>query len=190
MAYCTNTQIKTALNITVADYDSQLTTLAATVSSRIDQLYNLPDAGFAVSADATRKYGPDDTCDGVLLLDAPLLTVTSITNGDGAVLASGQYRLLPLNAQRSWSIVPLSGYLWQWVPDGLISVVGKWGWSTTAPATVVEACTMYAGWLFKRYQGALQDATANQDLGQLVYGEAIPKQVLALLPPKNGKAIL
>ena len=42
---------------------------------------------------------------------------------------------------------------------------------------------MFAGWMFKRYQAALSDATVNFDLGELTYSQAVPKQVIALLDP-------
>ena len=42
---------------------------------------------------------------------------------------------------------------------------------------------MLSGWLFKRYQAALQDAAFSPELGQLTYSEAMPKQVRALLDP-------
>ena len=58
--------------------------------------------------------------------------------------------------------------------------------ASVAPPNVMEAATMWSAYLVKRYQAALQDATANQDLGQLVYSEAIPKQVLALLRPRGA----
>lgn len=191
MAYTTAANIGTALNIEGEEYSAQLTGLAASASNWIDQYCNLPANGFAVAVDSTRQYGPDDVHDGYLQLDLPLLTVTSVVNGDGTVLANGQYRTLPLNAQRAWMITPNSGYAWQWSNDGLISITGKFGWSAMPPAAVVEACTMLAGWMFKRYQAALQDATANMDLGQLVYSEAIPKQVTALLTPfRSGKRFL
>jgi len=183
-AYCTNTQIKTALNITVADYDSQLTALAASASNWIDQYCNVPDGGFAVTTDSTRYYNQEDVgIDGVLTLDMPILSVTTLVDATGVTLPSNVYRLMPLNSLHYWQIMllPSRGYVWTWTVDGLVAVTGKFGWSATPPTAVVEATTMLAGWMFKRYQAALQDSTANQDLGQLIYSEAIPKQVVALL---------
>ena len=50
---------------------------------------------------------------------------------------------------------------------------------------------MLAGWMFKRYQAALQDNAASPELGQILYGEAMPKQVMALLSPfRNGTVML
>ena len=40
---------------------------------------------------------------------------------------------------------------------------------------------MLTAWTYKRYTVGLQDATANLDLGQLVYSEGVPKQVQMLL---------
>ena len=87
----------------------------------------------------------------------------------------------PRNESRKHFIELLSGWGWGFTTDGEIIVVGKFGYSITVPDNITEACAMWSAYLLKRYQGALQDATANQELGQLIYNEAIPKQVLALL---------
>lgn len=189
-AYCTAADIRTALNITSTADDTRLTTLAGAVSTRLDRMYNLPDGGFAVSADSVRYYDEYSVCEGVLRLDMPCLSVTTLVDAASSTIPSNGYRLTPVNGERHWAIQLLSGYGWGWVTDGLITVTGKFGWSTAVPNDVHEAATMYAAWLYKRYQAALQDNTANQELGQLIYSEPIPKQVLALLPPRNGKAML
>ena len=42
---------------------------------------------------------------------------------------------------------------------------------------------MLAAWLYKRYQAGLQDAANNVEIGQMMYSERMPKQVVALLAP-------
>jgi hypothetical protein len=49
--------------------------------------------------------------------------------------------------------------------------------------TVKEATVMLAAWLYKRYQAGLQDAANNVEIGQMMYSERMPKQVVALLAP-------
>ena len=60
---------------------------------------------------------------------------------------------------------------------------GVWGLAASTPPPVKEAAIVFAGWMFKRYQAALSDATVNFDLGELTYSQAVPKQVIALLDP-------
>ena len=192
MAYCTASDICTALNIATEDDDAQIERLIDTVGARLEKMYNLPAGGFAVSANSTRYYDECAVEDGTLRLDMPCLSVTTLVDAGGVTIPTNAYRLYPLNGTRKWSIIllPSYGFAWSWAQDGLIAVTGKFGWSTAITSDVKEAVIMYAAWLFKRYQAALQDAAANQELGQLIYSEAVPKQVLALLPPKNGKAML
>ena len=189
-AYCTAAEIKTALNITSSTDDTRLGALADAVSTRLDRLYNLPDGGFAVAATSIRYYDEYSICEGVLNLDMPCLSVSTLVDAANMTIPADGFRLQPVNGVRKWSIQLINGYGWGWVTDGQIAVTGKFGWSTSVPNDVHEAAIMYAAWLHKRYQAALQDNTANQELGQLIYSEPIPKQVIALLPPKNGKAML
>lgn len=183
MSYCTVADVKDPgrLDITTTTPDAVIAQLINAVSLKLDQWHNLPTGGFAVSADTTRYYQYSDLKHGRLYLDMPCLSVTSLTNGDSSVIPSGGYRLHPRNESRKHFIELLSGYGWGFTTDGEIIVVGKFGYSTAVPDNIAEACAMWSAYLLKRYQGALQDATANQELGQLIYSEAIPKQVLALL---------
>jgi hypothetical protein len=183
MSYCTVADVKDPgrLDITTTTPDAVITQLINAVSLKLDQWHNLPTGGFAVSADTTRYYGYNYIARGKLYLDMPCLSVTTLTNGDGGVIPSNGYRLHPRNESRKHFIELLSSYGWGFTTDGEIIVVGKFGYSTTVPDNITEACAMWSAYLLKRYQGALQDATANQELGQLIYSEAIPKQVLALL---------
>lgn len=187
--YCTTANIKGAgrLNITDSGYDTQLGEIITAASRWIDRFCagDIVNA-FAVGTDTTRYYSQDNLQGGTLFLDAPLLAVTSITNGDSAAVASNTYRLWPRNAPYYYQVRLLStADGWAFDTDGEIAIVGKWGLalSGSTPEPIKEACAMLAAWMFKRYQAALADATANFDLGQLVYNEAMPKQVVALLEP-------
>lgn len=184
MAYCTESEIKQRLDINSATYDGMLGQLANVASDWIDAHCMLPQGAFAVAADTARYYDPSAlSYEATLKLDQPIVSVTTLVNGDGVTLPGAAYRLHPRNASPYWSIRLLSGYAWQFGIDGEIAVTGKFGWSLTRPKPVQEAAIMLSGWLFKRYQAALQDATVNLDLGQLVYSDPIPKQVTMMLAP-------
>ena len=191
-AYCTANDIAQALNIAGTQDDGWLTTLADSASRWIDAHCAVPWGGFAVATDSTRSF---DICaleDGELRLDVPLVALTSLTNGDGNAIDKATVRLYPLNGGHYWSIRMLTtGPGWQWVQDGLYTVTGKWGWSTTAPTPVKEATVMLAAWMYKRYQAGLQDAANNVEIGQMMYSERMPKQVVALLAPfRIGQRLL
>lgn len=188
MAYCTAADVRDSarLDITASTSDAGIEAIIDAVCLRIDQFSNLPDGGYEVTADTTRYYDYSHIHQGRLQLDMSLLSLTSLTNGDGSDLPTGSYRLQPRNTPQKWFIELLSGWGWGMVTDGEIIVTGKFGHSLTVPPNIAEAATMWSAYLVKRYQAALQDATANQDLGQLVYSEAIPKQVMALLRPRGA----
>ena len=183
-AYCTANDIAQALNIAGTQDDGWLTTLADSASAWVDAHCAVPSGGFAVATDSVRSFDACALEDGVLRLDVPLVSLTSLTNGDGTAINKATVRLYPLNGPHYWSIHMLStGPGWQWVTDGLYTVTGKWGWSTTVPTPVKEATVMLAAWMYKRYQAGLQDAANNAEIGQMMYSERMPKQVVALLAP-------
>lgn len=188
-AYCTTDDVRAIgrLDITSTNEDATLTQIIDAVSLRIDEMHNLPAGGYAVSSDTTRYYQYSDVgrC-GRLFLDMSCLSVTTLLNGDGTTIPTAGYRLHPRNESRKWFIELLSNYAWGITTDGEIVVTGKFGHSLTPPATVVEATAMWAGSLLKRYHAALQDATVNVELGQLIYSAPIPSQVIALLRPPGA----
>jgi hypothetical protein len=192
--YCTAANIKSIgrLNLEGAEYDFALSDFATAASRWIDRYFGGPDDLFAATVADTRYF---DACavDGYALkLDKPLLSITTLTNGDGLVISSGSYRLQPRNGEYYWSIRLLTTHTgWMFsTDDSEIGVNGVWGFAATVPSPVKEAAAMLAGWIFKRYQSALQDASINFELGQVVYSEAMPKQVRALLDVYGRKQYL
>lgn len=189
--YCSIAEVKATgrLDITTSQYDATLASIISAASRWLDRHCRVPDSAFAQTATATRYYGIKATRGQVLHLDAPLLSVSSLVNGDGAALTASQYRLEPRNAGHYATIYLLSSVAWAFSVDGEISVTGAWGMATRTPDPVREACAMLTSWTFRRYLAGLQDATANADLGQLVYSEGVPKQVQLLIAPYRWTVI-
>ena len=193
--YCTVADIKRKgrLDIIDSDYDVDLDRLITAASQAVDKYCNVPDGGFQVTDDTTHYYTEADlrtvnnSLSGAwgvgsrLFFDMPCLSITTLTDSSGHTFSTNQYRLGPYNYSPKRWVELLSMVAWSWTTDGRITVVGKFGYATTPPDVVVEATAMYAAWMFKRWQAALQDATANQELGQIIYGSEMPKQVKALL---------
>jgi hypothetical protein len=185
MDYCSLADVKAngRLDINSTTYDSEILSIIAAASRWIDRYKNIPEDGFAQNTDSTRYYDIAAIREGRLCLDAPYVSITTLTNGDGLEITSSYYRLYPRNGTYYNQIRLLSTHSgWQFSDDDSeVTVLGKVGYATSTPEPVREACAMLSSWIFKRYQGGLQDASANIDLGQLVYSEAIPKSVRALL---------
>lgn len=94
-----------------------------------------------------------------LFLDDDLLTVTTLTNGDGTVLTTADYYLLPRNLSPKYAVVlkESSSYYWIWDSSNnseyVISIAGTWGYAASAPDDVKDACRMIALSMDKRRSG-------------------------------------
>jgi hypothetical protein len=87
-----------------------------------------------------------------------LASITSITNGDGAAVASTEYVTEPRGAEARgvpiWAIVlkERSGVYWRTGTGGdaedAITVNGVWAYSAEPPADVVQATLMLAGYYY------------------------------------------
>lgn len=182
-AYCTIAQIKTSLNIAGSQDDTLLTRIALSCSDWLDRHCNVPSSGFQPSS-STRYYSSASLDrDGDLVLDVPLLELTSLTDGAGISILIADAQLFPINGSRKWR-VHLKTADWQIASsEDRVAVTGKFGFSLTPSEAIVEAATMLSCWVFKRYQAALQDNAVSPELGTVIYGSAMPKQVVELLKP-------
>lgn len=147
MAYLELPDIKVYLGIALADTseDTLLATLLAAAQSAIEEL-----CGRSFEAVAETRYFAAENVQGQILhLDGELLTVNTLTNGDGTIIPSMAYMLLPLNT-RPYRVIRLkSAYQWQLTePDALISIAGIWGYSVAPPAVVRQAAREYIHYLY------------------------------------------
>lgn len=183
--YCSLENLRLALNVQGTENDSQLGRLITACSRWVDEYCEVDPDSFAQEEEASRYYFRDqiDYSRNALYLDHPLLSLTTLTNGDGVVISASDYRLWPLNKGAKLEIRLKSTAYWNFDSDGIIRVDGIWGWSTEAPGPVVEATLMLATWMHQRYQDGMADASANLELGQIRYAKAIPPSVIAWLQP-------
>jgi hypothetical protein len=113
---------------------------------------------------------PDDETE--LVVDADLLEVTTLTNGDGTVIPSAYYRLYPLNRYPKHSI-RLVGGMYSWYPsvtsysDAAISVAGIWGYSRIWPETVEDTLASLAAGI------NASDTSATCTAGKVKAGELL-----------------
>lgn len=179
MAYIATADLKTYLGISNSNDD---TILAACVTRAISLFDRRFSAKF--EAETETRYFDAAAVDGyVLFLDKPLLSVTTLTNGNGVAIGSSGYWLLPRNTPPYWYIKlkPSSSVLWQFSTDGEISVAGTWGYSTTAPADVVQACLRLAAYLYRQKDSQVFETTAAPELGIMTIPAGIPNDVQTLI---------
>ena len=111
---------------------------------------------FEALADSTRYFDSvRDVVGRVLYLDTDLCAITSITNGDGTVITSGQYITEPRNTTPYYAIRLLGSANITWEPqadgdtENAITIVGLWAFSQYAPADITEACIEIASYLYR-----------------------------------------
>lgn len=144
---------------------------------------------FEVTADSTRRFDAlRDVDTGLrrLYLDEDLCQITSITNGDGVLVTSGQYVTNPRNRPPYYGIqLKLdSDVVWTYddSPEDAIVIVGRWGYSTAAPPDIAQACVELVTWEYRR-KGASGDVdrqviTAS---GSVIVPSSVPTSIMAVL---------
>lgn len=130
----------------------------------------------------TRHYSREDRNDRdrtVLDLDEDLISITTLTNGDsaGTAILPATYWLLPRNSGPPYHQIKLysdAGIYWEWDPDCWVAVAGVWGYSSTPPADIIEACTEIAAFLYMKKDSQVFDTTAMPEAGVIVIPAGMP----------------
>ena len=184
MAYASLDDLTQYLGIddSTAD-DGKLTQFLARAQAEID---NETRRVFEVVADSTRWHGAGSIQGRTLFLDGDCCAITSITNGNGATVAASEYYTLPRNRTPYYALELYSDSTVAWVDGGRsggqIAVTGKWGYSLTAPADVVQATVRLAAWFYRQKDNAAGDqAIVTGDV--TVLPARLPEDVRKLLWP-------
>lgn len=138
---------------------------------------------------ATRLY--DAPAERELFIDDDdLLTVTTLTNGDGTVLTTADYILLPNNATPKFGIKLRESSSYSWEPtsagnyEQAISVAGTWGYAATAPDDIYNACLQLAAAMYERRMGEnVTGVTTITAAGVVIAPQDIPASVREILRP-------
>jgi len=185
MAYASLADVKAYLKLTVTDTadDALITSLVARAQAAID---SYKQRTFEALSDTERTFDAVRDVDGAYLsLDADLCAVTSITNGDGTTVTTGQYVTDPRNGTPYFRIKLLSssGVAWTYTtdPEDAISVVGKWAYSATAPADIVQACVRWAAHMYRQKDSSTFETTVYPNAGIIERPMGMPADVKMLL---------
>ena len=185
MAYATVAQLRQYAGITDDQHDTLLALLIARAQASIDRYVGFT---FEVSADSTRYFDASSILRGGNV-DGPRLyfgtwvcaTPTTVTNGDTTVITSAYYVTEPRNAAPYYAITLLgsSGYSWEGKSTGdtenAITVIAKFGYSTSAPVDITHATLRLALWYYRQ-----RDSSTDLDRPMLAEGVTIlPSQIPA-----------
>jgi len=129
----------------------------------------------------------EDTHGTILELDRPLLTVTTLTNGDGTALtATTHYLLEPRNGEYYTRIrlTESGGKYWNYTTnqyEDTISVAGTWGIATSADDNVKMACYILTKRLYNRREAwfGVKGMSAMGEVTNMIPGD---KDIMGLLP--------
>lgn len=179
MAYVSLATLKEYLDISNTNDDTLLTNILTRAQAVFDAHFE-----HSFEAVTATRYYTDDALDGFsLLLDAPLLSVTTLTNGDGSTIDSSKYRLYPRNSTPYFEIrlLSTSNTNWTFDTDGEISVAGTWGYTSSAPDDVVHAVLRLAAYLYRQKDSQVFEATAAPELGIITVPKGIPDDVMKII---------
>ena len=178
-------------------YDKTLTSSGALSSAQVTVVENIIEAASRYIDDATRKtfYARAasknyDVPNGSQLDidDDWLLSVGKITNGDGNEVTSGDYLLLPANASPKYAVKLKGASTVQWEFDAsgnseqVISVSGSWGYTSSTPLDIKEACLEIASaWYNRRFgENSTSDSVVTAD-GIVITPKDIPATAKSIL---------
>ena len=192
MAYCTVTNVKEYLGNTTTGDDALINSIIPRAQAAIDAYCH---RSFEATADTTRTFDADRDTDGpVLYFDEDMASITTVTNGDGSVIASSSYSTEPRN-RTPYCAIKLkvsSGVVWEYDsnndPEDAISVAGRWAWSVTAPNDIAHACIRLAGYFYRQKDAQVYDTTATPELGIITVPTGFPKDVKNLIEPYRRRS--
>ena len=184
MAYTTLAAVKRYLDIDSDDDDVLLSELIDRAQDAIDDY----TGRVFEAATETRYYESGAVKDRTLYLDRDLLSITTLTNGDSSstAITSTDYWLVPRNDGPPYYGIRLKSSVsttWEFDVDYWVTVVGTWGWSTTAPAAIQQACIRWAAYMYRQKDASVFDTTAIPDQGVILSPQGIPRDVRLMLDP-------
>lgn len=189
MAYITLNEFKSYIGVDIADTTDD-TLLTQHINSAKKLIEDRTDKIFDASTDTTRYYNAIDDIDyknRILYLKDWIAAVpTTLTNGDGIVIPSNQF-VMGLNRNKApFSIIQLkmnSDYFWTFnnTPEDAIVIVGKWGFSTTAPDDIKQLSFRIAAFFYRQKDAQVFDQTATNELGSIRIKPQLPKDIEDML---------
>jgi len=146
-SYATGTS--TELIQQISDDDSQIVELLAESSRLID---NVTGREFFLTT-GTFYYEP--VTDETLFLDRDFASIVTVTNGDGSVISSNNYKVLPLNETPKYAIKLKSNSGISWTDNGSDEVITVYGVSgiSPVPEEIKLACILWTVALYRQRNG-------------------------------------
>ena len=193
--YTTTTDVKNQLvetlgSTTDTTYDALIQSLITSSSRLIDGYLGVDDNYFYPSTDTQTRYfdgnGEDELPIGSFI---SISTLQVAENGtDYITWSSTDYYFHPYNANLKGKpyeriVIDVENGSKSYFPAWrkAVKVTGIWGYSTTPPQDVAQACIIQTLRAFMRAKSAYQDAGMNPNMGQMFYVRELDPDVKILL---------
>lgn len=179
--YCTNTEVKNWLQITGAGDDTIITNCCNAAEAIVQNKLGCK----VVVASASRSFhAVDDVrANGADLVIGYHTAITSVTNGDGTTVSSGNYTRLPVNGtyKNRLHLKGSSGLVWTYSVDPVaaITIVANWGLvvdAASVPGDIEQLTLEIASWLYRS-----RDTVQSAEILAVVRGGVLARP--ATLPP-------
>ena len=186
MAYLTVAEAKAFIGGISASSDDALLSDLIDAAETFIETYT--DRAFKVAADSTRTFDANEDTDGRMLwLDDDLCAITTVTtNADGtgtALTEDTDFVTVPKNETPYYALKMLGSTTNYWTytddPELGITIAGKWGWSTTPPNDIINACKDIVKNIYRS-----RDANAETVVlaaGMVITPNSVPKLTLRIL---------
>ena len=198
MAYTTTAEVKAYLEITSNELNSLIERCVDGTTEVINnycrQTFESHGQGQASALYTRYFHAINDVCEEktILRLDKPLSLISSITNGDGTSITSGQYVTQPYTDKPFHCIILTDGTKWTYTttPWGAIQVYGHWSYSINTPEEIALAATELAAFYFQKRQSNMEsDRAVVSDDGTLLLPDGIPRHIRTKLEPFKRRMI-
>lgn len=183
MSYITTAELKTMLGIASADSqdDGVLQEFLNAADALIDRECRRT---FAAGADTTRYMDALADVDGLTLrLPGDLCQITTVTNGNGATVASSAYVTEPRNGEPWYALILKRSGSVRWTysgdPENAIAITGRWAYSLQAPDDIRQAVRRLAMYYYRQKDNAdpLLDRPLQSADGVLIMPTALPADI-------------
>lgn len=202
MTWASVTELRSQIGRTSTLSDTDLTTLLTAAENTITRFCNR-QSFLADSVASARLYSGSDK-DYLTIDETPEITAVGAKEsiGDTTFTAWATTDWLAYSGSRrfpNFNSVPYTGLMVN--PNGdysrffrgsvsgfpMIQITAKWGAYLTIPDELKEASIMQAVRWFKRLEGAMSDALASGELGQLLYRQSLDPDIKMILV--NGRYV-
>lgn len=186
--YATLAELRASPELKLADTETADDTLLIDLLQAVAALIDTHTGRtFVAASDTTRHYDARCDVEGANLYVDDLCAITTITNGDGVVVAANEYTTKPKDSTPYWRIRLLgsSGKAWTYDtdPEDAITILGRHAYSITAPEDVKRANIMGAAALYRMAASNESDRPIVAGGGIVIEPSKLPPTFWTLINP-------